>query len=441
MARLCAGSARRRGLVGAVVAILVTLGAGAAPLPARSAMPAPGLSRASACYDVAVLGARGSGERSVAGTRGMGATVFNAYREYAVRVPLRTVGAAGVVYPAQGVEVLGVAPKMYFQGLDQGVDDVVSDLRAFAARCPDQRFVLIGYSQGAMVVHRAVWRLADRGFDLGRIDGVIAIADGDRLVRKGVVQYGSAKNGKGISWVLPRLAGAEYKPRKGVPGGLRGRFHSVCLDHDIVCDANLAHLSAVGVAGVLNHGKYAPRKPAAKYVRAAAAAVARYSLSVPQPPPTTPPGSSGETEREQLIAAVNVARTQSRWCGQVQYPAVGPLQRIPALDTAAQRFAERMATEGFFDHVAPDGTTPTDRAAAEGYAGPLGENLAAGMARADYAVDSWLASPMHCRVLMTATSVTGAGYVEATGAPYRHYWVFLGDCSCGGSTAPQRRGR
>lgn len=253
--------------------------------------------RAGTCFGVAFLGARGSGEPFDDRTRDMGKTVYAAFKEYTKRVTDRTVGGAGTVFAAQDVAVLATNRKMYFAGLDDGVRDTVNDLKRFAKRCPDQRFVLAGYSQGAMVMHRAIWKLDKVGFDMNRIDGVILIADGDRWPTNTLRQYGSAKDGKGISWVLPDLAGNKFKPKKGLPGKLKGRVHSVCLDYDIVCDASLFHLSGylATAAGIANHLKYAPGKPAAGLVKKAAAAAAKRTNSVPVTSTPVPPILTPET--------------------------------------------------------------------------------------------------------------------------------------------------
>src|SRR6058998_1939987 len=56
---------------------------------------------------------------------------------------------------------------------------------------------------------------------------------------------------------------------------------------------------------------------------------------------------------------------------------LSPLVRVGALDRAAQAYAIRMATEGFFDHNAPDGSTPGQRLQDAGYTGRTwGENIA-----------------------------------------------------------------
>src|SRR5690606_31136292 len=54
-----------------------------------------------------------------------------------------------------------------------------------------------------------------------------------------------------------------------------------------------------------------------------------------------------------------------------------------------------MAQRDFFDHINPDGATPTDRAQAAGYGGTAGENIAAGQESLDEDHFMWLESPRH----------------------------------------------
>ena len=55
--------------------------------------------------------------------------------------------------------------------------------------------MLVGFSQGAMVMHRAVDRLAAEAPDvLDRVAGVLLIADGDRFPTEEIAHYGSAES-------------------------------------------------------------------------------------------------------------------------------------------------------------------------------------------------------------------------------------------------------
>lgn len=78
-----------------------------------------------------------------------------------------------------------------------------------------------------------------------------------------------------------------------------------------------------------------------------------------------------------------------------------PLVWNDRLAAVAERYAARMAREGFFDHVDPQGHSIGWRATAGGYRWHVvGENLAAGQAQLQRALQQWIASPAHCRNLI-----------------------------------------
>ncbi len=99
------------------------------------------------------------------------------------------------------------------------------------------------------------------------------------------------------------------------------------------------------------------------------------------------------------------------------------LQLDERLQQSAQLYANRMAEEGFFSHVSPDGKTIRERMAAtgfydrtfqkdcgcvKGYA--LGENLAKGQKTPQEAVRDWMASDEHrAAILNPAYTLSGVG--------------------------------
>lgn len=124
---------------------------------------------------------------------------------------------------------------------------------------------------------------------------------------------------------------------------------------------------------------------------------------------------------------LNTARGRARSCGGKRYPAVGRLTRNAKLDRAARKYAQKMADARFFDHVAPDGSTPTSRARAEGYRRGVGENIAAGYVTPVVVMTAWLASPGHCaNVMSPAYQDVGLGFAlprPGRSAIFSDYWV------------------
>lgn len=101
-------------------------------------------------------------------------------------------------------------------------------------------------------------------------------------------------------------------------------------------------------------------------------------------PTTTAPDASGPAD--QVVAMVNDIRA-----------GVGcePLTVDDKLTTAAQLHAEDMAARDYMEHVNPEGMDPQDRAAAQGFTDPVGENIAMGYPDAQAVMDGWMNSPGH----------------------------------------------
>lgn len=110
-----------------------------------------------------------------------------------------------------------------------------------------------------------------------------------------------------------------------------------------------------------------------------------------------------------------------------------PLQLNPQLVRAAERQSRQMATEDFFSHNDPDGTTPGQRVKATGYVFQMiGENIEAGTDSAEQAVDVWMNSPGHrANILTCAFRETGIAVYDQeddrplNGQPvaYKYYWT------------------
>jgi len=122
-----------------------------------------------------------------------------------------------------------------------------------------------------------------------------------------------------------------------------------------------------------------------------------------------------------LLAEVNRVRASH---------GLSPVARNRTLDRAAVSHAKDMATRQFFAHSHPSGRpTLIDRVHAAGYQyRQIGENLAIGQTSARQAVQAWIDSPGHARILF-ADWATEVGLAYVTGpapsgkgqAP--HLWV------------------
>lgn len=205
------------------------------------------------CQDIVFVGARGSGEGFDLND-GLGGPVDNALRGFLAGTAgsgLR-VGVHAVPYPARAVQTLLISSDLYFSGLDLGVASTQLFLAQRSRMCPSEKYVLSGYSQGAMVMHRVIWASPFQGQE-DPLVGVVAVADGDRVMNEGAVRSGTADDDYGITW--RRVSGLasrsdDYAQYSRLPQWIRSRFHSVCDRGDIVCDPTYSALGTLpGAAG------------------------------------------------------------------------------------------------------------------------------------------------------------------------------------------------
>ncbi len=131
------------------------------------------------------------------------------------------------------------------------------------------------------------------------------------------------------------------------------------------------------------------------------------------------------TQQQEVLTYINQARSQPCRCGTTTYPAVPALTLDAQLNTASDKFAVDLATYNYFSHTGRDGSQPWDRMTREGYIWrAAGENIAAGYATTRAVVNGWLASPGHCRNIMSANfKNVGVGYGYSASSTYKQYWV------------------
>lgn len=128
----------------------------------------------------------------------------------------------------------------------------------------------------------------------------------------------------------------------------------------------------------------------------------------------------------EFLTLTNRARAQARTCGTRRLNAAGPLRWDARLEAAAAQHAQDMIRLNFRGHVNPQtGSEPWQRALAAGFRGSVGENLAYGMLTPQDAVQSLLASPLHCENLMDARwTLFGASVANGTASTlFPTYWA------------------
>jgi hypothetical protein len=216
------------------------------------APPAPPI-QDPACKDVLVIGVRGSGDPPQPpdgyddDATGFGVKAWDAYYGFEQRLhqinPNAKVGVYGLRYRALGVfnNPINFGLSGYIDSIYEGVDHLKDKLEEEDAKCGDSEdVVLIGYSQGALVIHLALRDLAaSHLISPSHLTAVVLIADpaktanGDETIWQGedTVAGSGVRNAEGVwtkLWDSYGVAGP-------LPSGVTGQTVSLCRDHDIVC--------------------------------------------------------------------------------------------------------------------------------------------------------------------------------------------------------------
>ena len=178
-------------------------------LVAASALSAFGpaaAARAEPCPDVQVVFARGTSEPAGVGRVGQALS-----SRLAEQLGGRTMGVYGVNYPAT----------YDFRAAADGAVDATNHILGLSQLCPDTRFVLGGYSQGAAVVDMllGIPPLGDRVGDVGSAPP-LPFSVADRIAAVAVFGNPAAKFGNPVSMAPAPFAG------KGI---------DLCADGDPIC--------------------------------------------------------------------------------------------------------------------------------------------------------------------------------------------------------------
>jgi cutinase len=191
-----------------LAALSLVGGAGLATLSAPTATAAP-------CTDIDVVSARGTFEPGTLGFI-VGDPVYSELRK---KITGKTLSSYAVNYPAD----------LSLTSAAQGNRDLVNHVQSQAASCPNQRFILVGYSQGANVV-----------------DNSIGISSAGAVVGSPIVATLPAAVEPKVAAVL--LFGNPIRAiGKSVTGTYQSRTLDICAQGDPVCQSGGgdtgAHLS------------------------------------------------------------------------------------------------------------------------------------------------------------------------------------------------------
>lgn len=188
-----------------------------------------------------VIGVRGSGDPRDPhdGDRSAGTAYFGSTVGPAISALVTSYGkpaeTSPLDYPAASIELLnpvnGISGvKEYFASVLDGVEALITRLTLQERACSTRPLVLVGYSQGALVVNRALVTL-DALHDpvLDQIAAVALIADPQRI---GISSYARGNAPRDLDGIT---IGLGLLPNQQLPNAVRTRSDSWCHAGDIIC--------------------------------------------------------------------------------------------------------------------------------------------------------------------------------------------------------------
>ena len=123
-------------------------------------------------------------------------------------------------------------------------------------------------------------------------------------------------------------------------------------------------------------------------------------------------------EKEAILHEVNTLRAKGCYCGGKYQEPVAPVKWNSTLYKSALSHAREMSRYNFFSHFSRDGKDIGDRLSAFGYPWRVvGENIAEGQKNFPQAMEDWIKSETHCKMLMDKR-------VDEMGvARHKRFWV------------------
>lgn len=286
----------------AFVAASVLTPQGAVASPMKSLPSASILAAASDCPDILFIGARGSGEPDAMGgvQSGLGPEVDSVFQQMKADLSNKVVPSLGrtltakdlfVVY--QAVHPTNLTPseqtqwnqipkkgtirapflaafgamyatnhvETFLASVNEGITSAMDELTTEASQCPNMRFVLAGFSQGAMVMHELLLRLSDPNNSEGpaylrRIVATVLIADPAKVSRSNAMRFGSAPaSAQGIRTFFK--ADLRVQP---IDVPTPSSTYDICNKGDLVCDTSWSTFGNYGPALDIHTNSYRGNK-------------------------------------------------------------------------------------------------------------------------------------------------------------------------------------
>lgn len=232
-------------------------------------VPSVSAEAAASCPNIAVIGAAGSGENDGVGKE-VRAMVSRLQSDLGSVVSIQTFS---IGYPAASTSILvpskreaallaastTAAPAIYyatnarpyFNSVDNGVADAKRILHTIVARCAvsGTKIILAGYSQGSLVMHRAINQLsATGGKDIQSVVGVLLLADPAMIPTTATNRFGTApSNSQGVE---SYLNGVLHMDRLNRDVSNPSIVASICDQGDIVCNFDWTRAILPDAAGI-----------------------------------------------------------------------------------------------------------------------------------------------------------------------------------------------
>jgi cutinase len=210
---------------------------------------------AASCTSIAFVGVRGSGEAP-----GLGGTVQAVYNALDAKTS-KSITKYALPYPAAHVPVInkGASVNAFINSVNTGKTNLTKYVTAQSTKCPSQKIVLAGFSQGALVITQTMRSLP--ASVLKHVTALTLIGDPafDPKFAGDVGTY--AKNDEGIVSTFTSI----YKSQNYLPAAVSANARSYCLAYDPVCNYSVVSLSnCLWFADTCSHAKYVEKGYARK---------------------------------------------------------------------------------------------------------------------------------------------------------------------------------
>lgn len=202
---------------GIAAALLLLIGALSAPASASPRNVVGG------CPDIIAIGARGSGQPYAAHVAGFGPQAGKVAAAAVAKSHLKTVRYVAVPYPA----VNATDVRNYGSSVADGVWMGKRIVTGLVRDCPRTKLVLVGYSQGAQVMHRVAFELT--ASQASHVASVTLIADPTRNKADDMALL--------WSWGAWPLANGVLGGGIRVPSYLANKTFTICNEADPVCNS------------------------------------------------------------------------------------------------------------------------------------------------------------------------------------------------------------